>query len=197
MRPLETLLHHNIEVPFPLGEEIGNGVDGQVFLQKGDEEFVIKLSAIIGTSTNVVLEEFDRRCAVIDNMRHFYYSTPIANYFTIPFERCYLWQGNYSSSSRLIYYARMERLLALSADEERVFHTLLSHEDANKKKQYDLMTLNELSNWYSFDQERANTFCKAVFFGRYQHNDLHIRNIMKDADGNYKLIDFDRMEVRQ
>jgi thiamine kinase-like enzyme len=90
----------------------------------------------------------------------------------------------------------MEKLHPLSEDEIKVFHSLVSHEDQNKIKKYSSLEINKilqgLSIGLDFDLHKVMFFCKNLNKLTIQHSDLHPRNLMKDSDGNFKLIDFDR-----
>jgi hypothetical protein len=93
----------------------------------------------------------------------------------------------------------MEKLLSLSEDEQKVFHTLLSHEDRNLVKNYSpaerQVILQNLRRGLDFDEGRVSLFVDKLNNSPVQHLDIHTRNIMKDANGNFKMIDLDRLTM--
>lgn len=178
MKPSEFIKKHNIELPFNLGKEIGSGVDGQVFEKQGDDGRVIKLS---------IKDDFN----AFENAWLIYSCQP--KHFVSVFD--------FGCLSNIIYWVEMEKLLPISEDEQRIFHTLISHEDANKQKLSSyhhgwFIMANELSEWFSLDKEKIKQFCLSIQTSPILHGDLHPRNVMKDKNGNYKLVDFDRCSVK-
>jgi thiamine kinase-like enzyme len=93
----------------------------------------------------------------------------------------------------------MEKLFKISEDERKIFHTILSHEDRNIVKNYPLdkvkKMLTGMSYSLDFDYNKVIFFYQNLRDCPLQHLDLHVRNIMKDIDGNFKMIDFDRMKL--
>lgn len=183
MKPLEILKANNIQLPPFLGKEIGSGIDGQVFEKDNDPSRVIKIS---------ISENSDYPCSYVLESKNYWH-----------FARVYSCDCLYTSDKDgkpllSVHCIEMEKLFPLTEDEEKLFHTLLSHEDANKQKEYtrdQLSTLiEELSEWFSFDKEEALSFCCAIMNCPIRHKDLHQRNIMKNVTSRFRLIDFDRLE---
>lgn len=174
MKPLELLKKHRVPLPFNLGQRLGYGQDGQVFVKKFARKRVIKLS------TNQ--EGF----AVLSFLQSkgFSHIVPILK-FNILLNNATDW----------VHFVEMERLFPLSEEEQKAMHTLLSHEDANKRKEFNPQALHDLSQWLSFDERKMRDFCLAVTSGPIRHLDLHPRNIMRDRNGYYRLIDLDRLEI--
>jgi RIO-like serine/threonine protein kinase len=92
----------------------------------------------------------------------------------------------------------MEKLEKLSDDESKVFFTLLSHEDNNKKKNYTeenaIEILNKLKIGLDFDFDKVLYFFNKIMLNEINHLDISERNIMKDSCGTFKLIDFERIK---
>jgi serine/threonine protein kinase len=211
MNALETLKEHNIsfekETGLSLGEKLGAGVDGQVFSCLNAENTVIKISKIAGICSDVSQKynSIDYIINYIDERRYKYphlvsVFRPIT---TLLMQYCSLeWQckRDYHLSTFHIFYMWMEKLNQISDDETKIFHTLLSHEDANKIKNYSEKEahniLLEMKKYLSFDLEKAIFFYNAIQKSDIIHNDLHPRNIMKDSSGRFKLIDLDRLSFR-
>lgn len=87
----------------------------------------------------------------------------------------------------------MEKLFKISSDEEKVFHTILSHEDFNKKKNFSnselKKILKELSIGLDFDAGKVIFFYEGLRNSIIYHPDIHQRNIMKDQLNNFKMVD--------
>jgi serine/threonine protein kinase len=100
----------------------------------------------------------------------------------------------------VIHYCIMDRLQKLTEDEKKVFHSLISHEDGNIEK--DLSTarvkgiIEGLSKGLDFDEKEVMLFCQRLRESSLVHSDLHPRNVMKCATGQFKLIDFDRATIQ-
>jgi hypothetical protein len=212
MKPLDILTQRKIELPFKLGEELGRGQDGQVFeviesyveygypIKRGS---VIKLSAIYGANS---YRQYMRVAAHLGFLKH--NRTP---HFAAVFNFALLCNFDLpemisSTSNKLqpkesctVYYVEMEKLLPLDPEETKLFHTLLSHEDANKQKDFSpeglTKRIDELADWFVFEKKDVLAFCLAATSGKIRHKDLHPRNIMKDRLNQFKLVDLDRLEL--
>jgi thiamine kinase-like enzyme len=99
----------------------------------------------------------------------------------------------------VLYYYIMEKLQKITEDEHKVFDSLVSHEDRGKKKNFTPAKVKEmlqgLRKGLDFDAQRVTFFYDNFNKSPVAHLDIHPRNIMKDAAGNFKLIDFDRAEI--
>lgn len=157
-----------------IGELIDYGIDGGVYYF-GDN--VIKISE------NYTYSYFVEKSL--------YY---LLNNDCYPYAKLY----EYGFSNDLFYYIT-EKLNSLSKDEYKVFHTIVSHEDKNLVKNYTLDKVAEmlqgLARGLDFDAERIISFYEALQNSPIRHLDLHPRNILKDNSGNFKLIDFNRIEI--
>ena len=173
-------------IPLPeASDKIGEGIDGEVYSMANDTAKVIKLCR------SYDFDRYDLIASILDRL--LFYPEPI-------FARVHM-RGYESFKFRgyILYYYVMEKLLPISEDEAKVFHTILSHEDNNIIKNYAPEELNKillgLNRGLDFDVERVKFLCEGVRLSAIKHNDIHPRNIMKDALGNFKLIDFDQCEL--
>ena len=95
----------------------------------------------------------------------------------------------------------MEKLLKISSDEEKVFHTILSHEDLNKKKNFSnselKKILKELSIGLDFDEGKVIFFYEGLRNYIIYHSDIHQRNIMKDQLNNFKMVDCEFVKFKK
>jgi RIO-like serine/threonine protein kinase len=183
-------MENNYNLP-DLGEEIGYGADGQVFLLN---DLVIKYSVYFDkdyTNYKKLKQLFD------------FIKNDDSNLFVKLFSFDYLLSGERDFYTRkqkyIICSCTMEKLIPLNEDEKKVFHTTISHEDGNKLKPITNNTfdmIKELHNFLSFDYNKMIEFHKKLQTSKINHNDLHVRNVMKDSNNNYKLIDFDRDELK-
>jgi hypothetical protein len=158
---------------------IGSGIDGVVY---NYQDKILKLS--INYNLNYSFEPLNY---LINN--------PIDC-----FVKLYSYQLCGTKDSFIYYYSIMEKLIPLSLDEEKIFHTILSHEDSNKVKQYSNIQLKkivkELSLGLEFDQIKVLKFVEQYNNCKIVHHDIHQRNIMKDINNNFKFIDLDRLTIK-
>lgn len=175
---------------YPVGNFIGGNADGEVF---SSGENVIKFTEIKDSKKNANIKYFNNKKAIeyiIDNdIKHFckIYDFGLVKVF----------ENDY----RIIYFYLMEKLNPLSDDERKVFHSTISHEDFNKIKNFDEKRINnivnEMSHFFDFDKQKVTQFINEVQYSNVKHLDIHPRNIMKDNFGNFKFIDFDRIQIRK
>ena len=153
-------------------KELGSGVDGKVFYYSPTK--VIKQSNYI--SNSIILDYIIKYNP--NHIVHIYDYKVINN----------------------IYYYIMDKLNSISQDEYKVFHSILSHEDNNRKKNYSndklFQILSGLSFGLEFDYDKVFNFYQAIQNSNINHNDIHPRNIMKDELNNFKLIDIDRATIK-
>jgi len=57
--------------------------------------------------------------------------------------------------------------------------------------------LQGMSRGLDFDAEKVTLFCNNIRTAPVSHLDIHVRNIMKNDTGDYKLIDLDRIELEK
>ncbi len=184
------------KIPALLPEHLGDGADGEVFQLADAPHKVIKFSALYQSSCEVRLEFSYRRIeAVLSHLKN----NPSPTYAKVydyaelgTYDRQVYW----GQDKCLLYYYTMEKLWKISEDENKVFHSILSHEDRGVTKDYSPAKIKEMllgmKQRLDFDLEKVIFFCDNFGKTPILHHDIHTRNIMKDADGNFKLIDFDR-----
>lgn len=198
MQVCKLLQDNNIDIPFKLIKEIGYGADGQCFLLENNQ--IIKFSVIFEDYKNNLEESYK----YINNVLKFLIKNPRSSYVKI-YKSDFLlssFRKTVTCDQKFIcYYYIMDRCFAISDDENKVFHSIISHEDRgigfNKNfsiKQIESM-LNGMSRGLDFNKSKVLDFCLDVFKAPVDHGDLHTRNIMKDQFGNFKLIDFDRSRL--
>jgi serine/threonine protein kinase len=162
---------------FPgLGAKIGSGVDGEVFATANPNE-VVKFSP-----------KFDLTPLVEVASGFHPHFVKVEDFGVSPDgETCFV---------------VMERLEPLTEDEERLFHSLVSHEDKNITKpvlspmQLEVV-LDGLLVGLFFKKGKVKEFYQRVVLGNLTHKDLAPRNIMKTKGGDYKLIDLDRLTHKE
>ena len=185
-------------ISFQLKEKLGDGADGEVF-QLEDSEKVIKLSILYDLDYNTDLiqkfKNISKNISTIqkNKLKHF---AAIYEYGLV----CRSSRKTFLGEQKfIIYYYVMEKLFKLTIDERKVFHTILSHEDLNLEKKFSSHQLDSILNGLSFgldfDFTKVRNFYFQTIENSIQHNDLHVRNIMKDKFGCFKLIDFDRITI--
>jgi serine/threonine protein kinase len=183
-----------------LGNEVGAGSDGQVFDIKGTNK-VIKYCILYQDYSNDLHFKFEEIMKAICNIRDYNPNicARVYEFDFIAYGSRRVFRG--LDQKYVMYYYIMEKLSKISEDEKKVFHTILSHEDRGIIKNFKDKELKEilfgLSRGLDFDEERVIIFYNNLKNSPIQHLDIHVRNIMKDSEGNYRLIDFDRVNIRR
>jgi hypothetical protein len=184
------------KIPVSVGDRLGDGSDGEVFSIRTDPNKVIKF-CILYERLDRGLRDYDRTQKVLEYMLK-EQPEPYAKLYEYghlgDFTRKVV--GRRKEQPYVMYYYVMEKLQKLSEDEKKVFHTILSHEDRGIEKNYSSEKIREmlqgLGRGLDFDAEKVTLFCDNIRSAPVSHLDLHVRNIMKDMSGHFKLIDFDR-----
>jgi hypothetical protein len=187
------------KLDFILSSKLGDGADGEVF-ELSETDKVIKFG-ILFEYPDLNLSE---RYSQIENVLHYIKNNkplayaPVYEYkYLGKFVRPVDWSK--AGQNYILYYYIMEKLEKISDDEKRVFHSILSHEDKNINKNFTILKIKQMLDGMAraldFDKKKIIFFCEALKQTEINHNDIHVRNIMKDKLGNFKLIDFDRASL--
>lgn len=186
------------DIPVTITDKLGDGSDGEVFSIKEDINKVIKLSILFDFD----LEDLNKRFESISEIFNYLIINTFP-YFAKVYEQSYLcqWEAKLADGSYrkyICYYSIMEKLQKISEDEKKVFHSIICHEDREIKKDYTVENIKEMLHGMSFgldfDDERIISFIKKLRTSPIEHLDIHVRNIMKDSRGNFKMIDFERVK---
>jgi serine/threonine protein kinase len=177
-------------IPYTLGEEIGSGADGRVFEIPNKPNLVCKIG-LLYEEENIEKEWLCRR-QVLDYL----FQNPSPIHVQV-YEFGKLEGGVCPKIAQYAEtYCIMQRLEPLSNDENKVFHSILSHEDRGIVKNFSTKKLAEilqgLKKGLDFPEQQVMLFIEELKRSPIRHQDLHPRNIMKDDFGNYRLIDLDR-----
>lgn len=193
MQVLRLLNASPFNIKYSLGEEIGFGADGQVFNLSEYPDRVIKLSVLYDNAETY--EHINNVLLMLEKHN--------PNVCACVYEHAHIGSGEeniYCGTRKYtLYYYVMEKLCKITEDEKRVFHSIMSHEDRGVEKNLEpkdvLNMLKGMQRGLDFDLKKVFTFYNNVRNCPIKHNDIHVRNIMKDSNGNFKLIDFDRVEI--
>ena len=178
---------------------LADGADGELLSIKNESNKVIKL-CIFYEKFNIDLQsKYKDIQSVLDKIM----LTNDDAYVKV-YEHGYL--GQYSRAMHaslnqefIIYYYIMEKLEKLTDDEKKVFHSILSHEDRLIKKDFSFEKIKEMlegmETALDFEKNKVMLFCENIKKSSLIHLDLHPRNIMKTKDGDYKLVDLDRINI--
>lgn len=206
MKVLELIKNNlNADLINNIGDKIGDGSDGEIFSLKNEKDKLIKFS---------IIYVWDNKNFNSKNELQRLYNKTISNILAVKssnediFCRVYDCSSSFFGSRPTVdgeqgfiaFYSILEKLDKTTEDEKKVFHTILSHEDANKNKNYTLSDVKEILNGLSygleFDRKKVLNFYEKIQKSKFKHLDLHPRNIMKDKVGNYKLVDLDRIKIK-
>lgn len=184
------------KLPKNLSNEIGYGADGQIFNIIDDPNKVIKISVLYDIGQEFSYEPIDKNLSYIQENKPTFIVTVYEHAFLARSKRkTYVGEQEY-----IIHYYIMEKLNKITEDEKKVFHSILSHEDNCVVKKYSKVKINALLRGMQygldFDYKKIFDFHQSIMNSNITHNDIHARNIMKDNIGNFKLIDLDRLEIK-
>lgn len=184
--------------PYNIGPSLGDGANGEVF-ELVNTSKVVKFSALYDYNFNNLHINYNK---IINNINFLKRSDN--NSYAKVYEVKHVGDGYRVCDEELLQYYvvysyTMEKLNKISEDEKKVFHSILSHEDLGIVKKYTINKINEMllgmSIGLDFDINKVLFFYNEIKKINIIHEDLHDRNIMKDNKGNFKLIDFDRINI--
>ena len=191
------------KIPYPTDVRLGDGADGEVFSIVDVPNKVLKLGIFYERHDKGFEEYYKHIQKVLD-----FLITAQPDAYAYVYEQGYL--GTYTRKAEhwrsgeqkfIIYYYTMEKLNKITDDEKKVFHTILSHEDRGIEKNFSSDKIREMlegmSRGLDFDAEKITLFCDNIKKAPVSHLDIHVRNIMKDGTGNFKLIDLDRVKLEK
>lgn len=186
------------KIPVKISNKLGDGADGEVFDIEGEPDKVIKFCVLYQTGPTKVEKTYKSICKTLD----YIVTTPAptyANVYSHEYMGAFTRKVTWGEQPYIIYNYIMEKLQKITEDEKRVFHSLVSHEDRGIKKDFSAAQRKEMisgmGTCLDFDAEKVMFFCDNFRNTQISHLDIHVRNIMKDSAGNFKLIDFDRVEI--
>lgn len=204
MQVLKLIRPYDLPVINVIGEQIDSGgSDGEIFALADQPDKVIKLSVIFDRFDQTPKNIYQKN--ILPTFDYVMIKSPPA--YVHVYEHGYLGEYNRKMlywkdglQNFVIHYCIMEKLLKLTEDEKKVFHSVISHEDRGIKK--DLFPekvskiLDGLSRGLDFDVEMVKLFFEQLQQIKIEHNDLHQRNVMKTNNGYFKLIDLDRCQYK-
>lgn len=192
------------KILYNMGDCLGDGADGEVFDIEGHPDKVIKFGVLYQRGSTQIEKKYRNIKSVLSEL----IEAPIPIYGNVylqdylgTYSRRVMIDEKWGEQPLLLYYYVMEKLYPLSEDEKKVFWSVVSHNDTGIEKNIPLPKMKEMilemRTRLDFDAERVTFFCENYKNSRVEHLDIHVRNIMKDLNGNFKLIDFDRSEIRK
>lgn len=190
------------KIPNNISRRISDGADGEVF-EIDKEDKVIKFCVMYEYNDSNIIDYYNNTVSIalnslIVNPIHVYARVYAHEYMGL-FNRKFLGAPN-NIQQFILYYYSMEKLEKISDDESKVFHSILSHEDRGIEKNFSNKKIEDalilLNRGLDFNFKNIMFFCTELKKVNIIHKDIHPRNIMKDKFGKFKLIDFDRIEIR-
>lgn len=191
-------LHFPEKIPVIPTVELGAGSDGQVFEIKDSNNKVIKFCIAFDFIDNSIKSQYDNVNKILSYLKNnnIDFCAKVFEHNIIGEQYRFTITG---PQKYLLYYYIMEKLNKISEDEKKVFHTILCHEDRGIEKNYSVEEVKEilknLQVGLDFDFKKIILFYNQVKNSTLKHLDIHVRNIMKGDNGDFKLIDFDRCEI--
>jgi serine/threonine protein kinase len=92
----------------------------------------------------------------------------------------------------ILYSTTMEKLNSISPEEKKLFKTIVhQYRDIRADWSKIIQDVREQSSWLDFDLEKVVSFIYLFKDSPIEHHDMSSSNILKDNDGNFKLIDLD------
>lgn len=189
------------KIPFNISKKIGDGADGECFNLLNAPDKVIKLSVLYEYDRGNIEDQYKQNISPIIDFLITNPSTIFAKIYSHNYLGSFTRDFNGNPQSFILYYYVMEKLQKISDDEQKVFHTILSHEDRGINKKYSISDIRKILNGLKigldFSYKKIIDFYSEMLCCPIIHLDLHPRNIMKDNFGNFKLIDLDRCDFRK
>lgn len=181
---------------FPVGlTKIGDGADGTVYETFNKE--IVKVSVYLNWDHQDIYEVQKK---ILGSLDYIYKNKPdhlVKIYDIGKINYITKFRSVHGDLDAFIYSYRMERLNHLSDDEKRVFESI-SHRDTDRPAVIDKKTFEmteTLCDFYDLDFKKTSLFLRSIATSHIIHLDIHPRNIMKDNDNSYKLIDLDRITI--
>lgn len=169
------------------GDFIANGDDGRAYQNWDDETKVVKVGFMntqshSGTTLSQLEDNFDY---VLNNKPKAY--VEIFDYGCINCRSC-----------DVSYYVLMEKLVKLDNTEHSVPGFAIGVQDyvrRHKKNKSDPYPVGRISIPGKKNRTQLETFARNIWDAGIIHNDIFYGNLMKTEDGDYKLIDLDRLTI--
>lgn len=177
---------------FQIGELLGSGAHGHVFNIANNPEWVIKIgwapvAAQFTSDTQLLQWTFER----VDKIYKF-----LLNHQMPGLAKVSNFELLLKEEHKQYYAAIIEKLSPLTEDESKVFKSVCLEYNGNIAEGASLKHLQELEDWLIFNKNKVIEFYQSVNSLPIIHRDFHRRNIMKDGDGNFKLIDFELLIIK-
>jgi serine/threonine protein kinase len=184
-------------LPFTIDKCIGSGNQGQVYSLKDNPDQVVKLSMLYDDFTGLSLEEeFDKLQKIYQHIIDNPHKSLVKVYSFGELYRgkmeIFEWEHNY-----VIYNAIMQKLNTLSENEQKVFKTVCDIYNKALEARPIATILDELEEWFDVDKGRVLTFYNSLSSLDIDNKDVKPQNIMKDNEGQYKLIDYDLAIIKE
>jgi len=179
-------------VPYKISKSLGYGAHGEVFSICENEQKAIKI-AVLYDAYDVPIDSMFTNISDMHTYLKGKRIFPLAAVYDFA-KISDGWRDTVEGKQKYIsYYCVTEKLLPLSEDEKKVLKTICDIYNKNVAQTKPIKNiLNELSDWFSFDKKKVHEFYELLTKCPISHNDVHRRNILKDTNNNFKLIDFDR-----
>jgi len=190
------------KIPVITEEFIGDGADGDVYGIQNHPDRVIKFSVLYEWNyqkIDAIYSRIDKVLTFLELNKPPAYARVYAHGLMHNETRMIELDGSPSSQKYILYYYILEKLQPISECEQKVFHSIISHQDNNISRNYTVSQIKKIlvcmSYGLDFDMSEVIIFHMNITECIVNHNDVHQRNIMKNKLGQFRLIDFDRSTI--
>jgi len=183
------------KIPYVLGKKIGAGGDGSIYDISNNK--VIKLSIIYDMIIDDPLDaQYKQSVKVFSYLKD---NNPKG--FAKVYDFGFLCKDdrqvhNYGKDDFIIHFHVMEKLNKLSEKDKSILFHILNGFEKKLNSKIVIKELIEIQKYIDFDLEKVKMFYNQLLNSKITHCDLHVRNIMKNNDDEFLLIDFDRCKLK-
>jgi len=186
------------KIKYTVSELLGDGADGECYSILSDKSKIIKYSILYDLDySGTLLDKYsniERSLQYVKNENN----SCVAKLYDFGLLYTGSRQTTLGTQDYIIYFSVFDRLYKLGDDEKKGIHSLLDFFEKEIDSDQVNKELMNLSFYLNFDHQKFFTFYNglAELSKKFSHNDLHIRNVMKDVCNNIKLIDFDKSTIK-
>lgn len=189
---MRTETYQKYKEPFNLKKRLGYGLDGDAYLDEFGK--VVKISFFYDYDSNI-----EKRYDTVKKSIHYIMENNPAGFVKInSFKelesgyRDFIFDNEKVRQKYYIFCYTMNKGQELNSDERKLFHALLRGDDFSENYKEIVKEFSYLK----FNTKKVYDFIESLKKCPIQHIDLGTNNIMRFG-ANYKLIDIDRVKIKE